>query len=201
MSTKVLDLNDIVIPDIKKAVKYNDAHKTKTKFEIVENEEVLALDIYKKHNKTLEYINLIIKRIIDIIGSLVGIIFLVPLTIAIWIANKVVKDDGPVFYSHTRIGKNGKHFKMYKFRSMCVGADEKLKELLENDEEARKEWEANQKLKNDPRITKVGSFLRKTSLDEFPQFINVLKGDMSLVGPRAVVDGEIEKFGLLKDKV
>lgn len=140
-------------------------------------------------------LTLFVKRIIDIIGAIVGIAILIPLIAIVWIMNKVNKEDGPLFYSQERIGKNGKHFKMYKFRSMVVGADEILKKMLEEDEELRKEFEATRKLKNDPRITKIGKILRKTSLDEFPQFINVLKGEMSLVGPRAVVDGEIEKFG------
>ena len=141
------------------------------------------------------------KRIVDVIASLFGMVALIPLTIGIYIANIIVGDKGPVFYTHERLGKDGKKFGMYKFRTMCVDADQKLKELLENDEDARREWEENRKLKNDPRITKVGKILRKTSLDEVPQFINVLKGDMSLVGPRAVVDDEIEKFGFLKNKV
>lgn len=141
------------------------------------------------------------KRIVDVIASLFGMVALIPLTIGIYIANIIVGDKGPVFYTHERLGKDGKKFGMYKFRTMCVDADQKLKELLENDEDARQEWEENRKLKNDPRITKVGKILRKTSLDEVPQFINVLKGDMSLVGPRAVVDDEIKKFGFLKNKV
>ena len=163
--------------------------------------DVLALEVYHKNDKFSKYINLFLKRCIDILGAIVGIILLIPITVAVFIANIISGDFGPLFYSHKRIGKNGKHFKMYKFRSMCTDADEKLKKLLEEDEEARKEWEANQKLNNDPRITKMGKILRKTSLDEFPQFINVLKGEMSLVGPRAVVDGEIEKFGIVKEKV
>lgn len=146
-------------------------------------------------------LTLFVKRIIDIIGAIVGITILIPLTAIVWIMNKVNKEDGPLFYSQERIGKNGKHFKMYKFRSMVVGADEILKKMLEEDEELRKEFEETRKLKNDPRITKIGKILRKTSLDEFPQFINVLKGEMALVGPRAVVDGEIEKFGVHKKEV
>lgn len=137
----------------------------------------------------------ILKRIVDIIGALFGIIMLVPMTIGIYIANLIVGDNGPIFYSQNRIGKDGKIFKMYKFRSMVMGADEKLEKYLEENEEARKEYKINKKLKNDPRITKIGMFIRKTSIDEFPQFVNVLKGDMSLVGPRPYLPREIEDMG------
>jgi len=126
----------------------------------------------------------IFKRLIDIIGALVGCIILLPLTLGIWIANIIAKDNGPVFYVQKRIGKNGKAFKMYKYRSMVVNADRKLKKYLIDNPEANKEFLEYRKLKDDPRVIEVGKFIRKTSLDEFPQFINVLKGDMSLVGPR-----------------
>lgn len=142
-----------------------------------------------------QQIEKIIKRIIDVCGGLVGVITLIPLTIIIYIANIIAKDKGPVFYSQQRIGKDGKIFKMYKYRSMCIDADEKLKELLENDEEARREYTEYKKLKNDPRVTKIGNFIRKTSLDEFPQFINVIKGQMSLVGPRPYLSTEREDLG------
>ena len=134
----------------------------------------------------------IFKRLIDILGGIVGTFVLIPLTIGIAIANLICKDNGPIFYSQYRIGKNGKLFKMYKYRSMVGGADEKLKKYLEENEEARKEYKKYKKLKHDPRVTKVGEFIRKTSLDEFPQFINVLKGDMSLVGPRPYLEREKE---------
>ena len=134
----------------------------------------------------------IFKKLIDILGGIVGTIVLIPLTIGIAIANLICKDNGPIFYSQYRMGKNGKLFKMYKYRSMVVGADEKLKKYLEENEEARKEYKKYKKLKHDPRVTKVGEFIRKTSLDEFPQFINVLKGDMSLVGPRPYLEREKE---------
>lgn len=140
-------------------------------------------------------VTLFIKRIIDIIGSIVGIILLVPLTAVVWIGNRICGDKGPVFYAQERIGKDGKNFKMYKFRSMVMGADEILKELLENDEEVREEYSKYKKLKNDPRVTKMGDFLRRTSLDEFPQFLNVLKGEMSIVGPRAYLFREKEDMG------
>ena len=148
---------------------------------------------------TFEYITRTIarflKRIVDVIGGIVGALFLIPLSIGIWLGNRICGDNGPLFYTQDRIGQNGKIFKMYKFRSMVVGAEEKLKELLEKDEEARKEYSTYKKLKNDPRVTKVGEFIRKTSLDEFPQFINVLKGELSLVGPRAYMVTEKPEMG------
>lgn len=147
-----------------------------------------------------EFIGACVKRLIDIVGALVGISILIPLTVIVLIVNLISGDGGPIFYSQERIGRFGKHFRMYKFRSMVVDADERLEKLLIENPEARKEWEENQKLQNDPRITKIGKILRKTSLDEFPQFVNVLKGEMSLVGPRAIIDEEIEKFGPLFEK-
>lgn len=136
------------------------------------------------------------KRMIDIIAGLVGVILLVPITALVWIVRIIKKENtGPLFYEQLRIGKNGKQFRMYKFRSMCMNADEKLKTYLAENEEARKEYKKYKKLKNDPRITKVGCFLRKTSLDEFPQFINVLFGSMSLVGPRPYLPREKEDMG------
>ena len=152
-----------------------------------------ALKIYNCNKQSILYS--IIKRVVDIVGGLVGTVILIPLTIFVFVANRINGDKGPIFYKHKRMGKDGQIFELYKFRSMVVDADAKLEKYLQENEEARVEWEENRKLKNDPRITKIGNFLRKTSLDEFPQFINVLKGDMSLVGPRPVVEDEIKKFG------
>ncbi len=161
---------------------------------ILDNNALIPLQRNLDRNRVVLRIETILKRFIDIIGSIVGIVCLIPLTIIIWIANLIMKDNGPIFYTQERIGKNGKIFKMYKYRSMVVGADEKLKEYLEKNEEARKEYAEYKKLKNDPRITKIGAFLRKTSLDEFPQFINILKGEMSLVGPRPYLPREKEEI-------
>lgn len=137
----------------------------------------------------------VVKRIIDVIGAIIGILLLIPITIGIYIAKIILKDKGPIMYTHNRIGKDGKIFKMYKFRSMVEGADEILEKYLAENEEAREEYKINKKLKEDPRITKIGKFIRKTSIDEFPQFINVLKGDMSLVGPRPYLPREREDIG------
>jgi undecaprenyl-phosphate galactose phosphotransferase len=146
-------------------------------------------------------LTLAVKRLIDICGAIVGIVLLIPLTAVVATVNFFNKETGPIFYSQERIGKNGKHFKMYKFRSMVVGADEILKKMLEENEDLRKEYSINKKLKDDPRITKVGKFLRKTSIDELPQLINVLKGEMSLVGPRPYLPREKEDMGIYYDKI
>ena len=162
--------------------------------DVVDNKRPVNTTI--KNNKVKIKIENIVKRIIDICGGLIGTIALIPLTIIIYVARIAMhENDGPIFYDQLRIGKNGKVFKMYKYRSMVIGADEKLHKYLEENEEARKEYKKYKKLKNDPRITKVGNFIRRTSLDEFPQFINVLKGDMSFVGPRPIVQREVKLFG------
>lgn len=158
-------------------------------------------EVSKGSKKLLRIAYLFIKRIIDIVGAIIGIIFLIPATIIIYIARKILKEDeGPLFYEQLRYGKDGKIFRLYKYRSMCVDADEKLKEYLKENEEARKEFEEYQKLKDDPRITKIGKFLRKTSLDELPQMINILKGELSFVGPRPVIEKEIERYKENKQK-
>ena len=152
-------------------------------------------------NKTerIKEINLfekIIKRLIDIIAGLIGTVVLIPVSLLIFVFRLFMKKErGPVFYTQERIGKNGKHFRLFKYRTMIVGADEILEQYLNDNPEAKKEFDANQKLRNDPRITKFGNFLRKTSIDEIPQFVNVLFGQMSVIGPRPVVDREIELFG------
>lgn len=152
-----------------------------------------------KTNKKVLY--KITKRAIDIIGAIIGIILLIPTIILVYIARKILKEDqGPLFYKQLRYGKNGKIFKLYKFRSMCINADKKLKEYLDNNEDAKNEFEKTHKLQKDPRITKLGNFLRKTSLDELPQMINILKGEMSFVGPRPVISEEVEEYGVNKDK-
>ncbi len=175
--------------------------KNVERIEIKEQDNVTALDVSRKEHKLLKYTNEAVKRTIDITGGLVGMMLLIPVTIIVALLNFINKENGPIFYAQKRIGKDGKIFKMYKFRTMVVDADKKLKTILENNPELRKEWEENRKLKNDPRITKIGNFLRKTSIDEIPQFLNVLIGNMSLVGPRAVVGDEIEKFGFYQKDV
>lgn len=163
--------------------------------EYASNNRITSLvpeNLYDEPKKSLKKVDKFFKRTIDIIASIFGIIALLPLTICVYIANLICKDKGPVFYTQNRIGHNGKIFKMYKYRSMIVGADDKLEKYLEENEEARKEFDQYKKLKDDPRVTKVGKFIRKTSIDEFPQFINVLKGEMSLVGPRPYLEKERE---------
>ena len=135
---------------------------------------------------------LIIKRVLDIVFGLIGCALLIPVAIVVKTASLLAGEKDSIIYTHTRIGRFGKPFQLYKFRSMIPNADKALQEMLENDE-YREQWENNQKIDDDPRITKVGTVLRKSSLDELPQFINVIKGEMSLVGPRPLVAGELEK--------
>ncbi len=163
------------------------------------------LEIPKVINKNKDKTKIIykaIKRIIDIIGGLVGTILLIPITALLYIVTLFSKENkGPLFFEQLRIGEEGKEFRLYKFRSMVMHADEKLWEYLNNNPEAKEEYRKYKKLKKDPRITKLGRFLRKTSLDEFPQFINVLKGDMSLVGPRPYLYREKEDMGERYDTI
>lgn len=135
-----------------------------------------------------------IKRVFDIFFAILGIILLVPVYIVTKISYVITGDFNSVFYKQKRVGKHGKIIYIIKLRSMVYNADDILKELLKNPM-YKEEWDKNQKLENDPRITRVGKFLRKSSLDELPQFINVLRGDMSLIGPRPLVVGELDAHG------
>lgn len=148
--------------------------------------------IFRVQQNLAKWSSRLIKRVFDIVGALAIIAMLSP--ILFYISRKVKKDGGPAIYGHERIGKGGKPFKCLKFRSMVINSKEVLEHLLDNDPEAKKEWEATFKLKNDPRITRIGKFLRRTSLDELPQLFNVLKGEMSLVGPRPIITAELERY-------
>lgn len=165
--------------------------------ETTENIETTSLrtqsDVKTKISKKV-YIK--IKRVIDVILASVALILLSPLFAIIAIAIKI-DSKGPVFFAHKRIGKNGKIIKLYKFRSMVINAEELIKSFTP---EQMREYKENYKLTNDPRITKVGKFLRKTSLDELPQLINIINGDLSIIGPRPVVADELEKYVVNKDK-
>ena len=165
-------------------------HHAATKAAVMNNSDVTWLN-QDKINAQVGY--LFIKRIFDIVASFAALLILSPLFLVIAILIKLEDPQGPVFYSQIRVGRNGKKFRMYKFRSMVVDADKKLRA----DKELYKKYVANNyKLEpaDDPRITKIGAFLRKTSIDEIPQFINVLKGDMSLVGPRPVIEAELVEY-------
>jgi Undecaprenyl-phosphate galactose phosphotransferase WbaP len=134
------------------------------------------------------------KRVLDLFLTVVGGLMISPLLIAMVILVKL-DSSGPAFYGHRRLGAEGKHFRCWKFRTMHTNAEQLLDEFLQGNPDLRAEWEQNFKLRDDPRVTRVGRFLRKTSLDELPQLWNVLRGEMSLVGPRPIVDAEIPKYG------
>lgn len=143
----------------------------------------------------------ILKRTVDILGAIVGLIFLCPILIIVFIANKLQKDNGPIFFMQKRIGQDGKLFRLYKFRTMVVNADKILMKKLKEDKDFREKYLSYRKVENDERITTIGKLLRKTSLDEFPQFINVLKGDMSIVGPRPYLYRERKDMGAYYDYI
>ena len=133
-----------------------------------------------------------VKRAFDVVGALGLLLLFGPLMLAV--ALLITLDGGPAMFGHRRIGADGRSFTCWKFRSMVVNAREVLEELLARDPDARAEWEATRKLRNDPRITAIGRFLRRTSLDELPQLFNVLTGEMSLVGPRPIVAEEVPRY-------
>jgi len=155
------------------------------------NNKGLALFV---HNNLLNPVHRFTKNALDITLSITFIVLLMPIFLIIYIAAFIDTKGHPIFV-HERVGYKGKSFKMYKFRTMKLNADEILKKELEKDADLRREWSENFKLKNDPRVTKLGNFLRKTSLDELPQFFNIIKCEMSLVGPRPIVKEEIGKYG------
>ena len=151
--------------------------------------KIKEIQVTNCEEKTQRYIK--IKKVIDCILSAIALIVLSPIYLIIAIAVKI-DSPGPVFFLHTRIGKDGKIIKIYKYRTMVTNAEELIKQFTP---EQMKEYKENFKLENDPRITKVGKFLRKTSLDELPQLMNILKEDLALIGPRPVVKSELEKYG------
>ncbi|WP_254869874.1 sugar transferase [Celeribacter sp. HF31] len=133
------------------------------------------------------------KRLFDIVLSLLLLPMIAPLVLLLCLM--VCRDGGPGFFGHARVGKGGKTFKCWKIRTMVTDSQERLEALLKSDPAARAEWEQDRKLRNDPRVTPLGNFLRKSSLDELPQLWNVLKGEMSLIGPRPVTEPELVMYG------
>jgi exopolysaccharide production protein ExoY len=133
------------------------------------------------------------KRVIDVTLAVCGIVLLAPLLLICYLAT-IISSPGPALFRHQRIGFKGKPFECLKFRTMATDAPERLRQLLEQDRSAAEEWASTQKLRNDPRVTAIGAVLRKSSLDELPQLFNVLKGDMSIVGPRPVTETELDRY-------
>ncbi|HCT9095971.1 MULTISPECIES: undecaprenyl-phosphate galactose phosphotransferase WbaP [Serratia] len=160
-----------------------------TEMSFIFSHEVMILRV---NNNLAKHSSRFIKRSFDIVGSLLIMCALAP--VLLFLAYKVSRDGGKSIYGHQRVGQNGKKFYCLKFRSMVTNSQEVLQQLLENSPEARAEWEKDFKLKDDPRITKIGAFIRKTSLDELPQLWNVFRGEMSLVGPRPIVEAELERY-------
>ena len=139
-----------------------------------------------------------VSRTFDVAMALVGLLALAPLMCVV-AAAVLIEGRGPVIFRHERIGMHDRRFLVFKFRTMCIDGDRVLEEHLQRSPSARREWETDHKLRDDPRVSKLGAFLRKSSLDELPQLWNVLKGDMSIVGPRPIVEAEVVKYGACFD--
>jgi len=153
-----------------------------------------SLMLLRFRNNLAHWYNRAMKRVFDLVACLLGLVVVIPVTVVIAVLVRL-DSKGPVFFAHRRIGQGGRTFPCYKFRTMIPDAENVLKEYLSTHPAAREEWERDFKLKDDPRITRLGAFLRRTSLDELPQVWNVIKGDMSLVGPRPIVAEEIPLYG------
>lgn len=189
MNVKLIENTDIqTIADLNSIIDYNNSFTT----------NVTALENIKKLRsiKSTKIVEMFIKRFADILGGIVGVFLLAPITIFVYVVKILYKDKDSMFFCQERIGKDGNTFKMYKYRTMIQNADKELEKYLEQNEQAKEEYEKYKKIKDDPRVTKIGKILRKTSLDEFPQFINVLKGEMSLVGPRPYLPKEQKQMGI-----
>lgn len=165
------------------------------------NTSIDVLKDYSLLKKIDRFFYFFIKRLFDIVFSLFGIMFLLPISLIVKISYVLSGDYKTIFYTQTRIGHRGKEFKFYKFRTMIPNADEELERILKKNKELAKEYKKNKKLKHDPRITKMGRFLRNSSLDEFPQFINVLIGDMTLIGNRPYLPREKKDMNEYFDEI
>jgi undecaprenyl-phosphate galactose phosphotransferase len=164
------------------------------------SDTTIALEYGKLNINYKKSLYFTLKRIFDILCGIFGIIVMIPLAFIIKIVYMLNGDFKSIFFKQKRLGKDGKIMYIYKFRTMVPNAEEILQEWLKNNEDKRDEYLKTRKIDNDPRITKVGKILRETSLDEFPQFINVLKGDMAMIGPRPVVVDEADNYGKNKAK-
>ncbi|MBO5348482.1 MAG: sugar transferase [Clostridia bacterium] len=181
------------IGQVEQTKKNKEITKSEIKSPVKHTKAFRAMQLFKMHLKNDSYIFL--KRTFDICVGLVGSMLLLPIMLIVKIANLKNGDNDPVLFKQKRIGKNGKEINIYKIRSMIPNAEQVLEKLMKENPKIKEEYEKNKKLENDPRITKVGAFIRKTSLDEFGQFINILKGDMAVVGPRPYLPREKGDMG------
>ena len=192
-------LIDLVVDKVKNVKIIPDVNRIFTVSPVVQNYDTLMM-IGSKNYVTSKKRQLL-KRMVDILAGISGCLILIPLTIVVWFKTDKEERKHGIFFTQDRIGTNGKSIKIYKYRSMVTGADDILRSMLLENEDLREEYKKNKKLKDDPRITKIGSILRRTSLDEFPQFINVIKGEMSFVGPRPYLFNEVDDMGKAYDKI